>query len=40
LGDAALSRAKQFEEYVGMPPTPLPASSKSKLPTSGQSKVP
>ncbi len=24
LGDAALGRAKQFEAYVGVPPTPLP----------------
>src|SRR5665213_320931 len=32
LGDAALGRAKQFEAYVGMPPTPLPAAGKSKVP--------
>ncbi|HEY3925340.1 MAG TPA: DUF4233 domain-containing protein [Acidothermaceae bacterium] len=40
LGDAALGRAKQFEAYVGRPPTPPPTSSKDKLPTSSQSKVP
>jgi hypothetical protein len=32
LGDAALGRAKQFEAYVGMPPTSLPASGRSKVP--------
>jgi len=32
LGDAALGRAEQFEAYVGMPPTPLPAAGKSKVP--------
>jgi hypothetical protein len=37
LGDAALGRAKQFEAYVGMPPTPLPTSGKSKV---TKSKVP
>ena len=40
LGDAALSRAKQFEAYVGVPPTPLPGRRKPKLPSSGKSKVP
>lgn len=32
LGDAALGRAKQFEAYVGTPPTPLPMAGKSKVP--------
>jgi Protein of unknown function (DUF4233) len=30
LGDAALGRAKQFEAYVGAPPTPWPTSARSK----------
>jgi Protein of unknown function (DUF4233) len=29
LGDAALGRAKQFEAYVGRPPTPPPPSARS-----------
>jgi hypothetical protein len=33
MGDAALRRAQQFEAYVGRPPTPLPPSSQSKVPT-------
>ena len=32
LGDAALRRARQFEAYVGRPPTLLPTSGKSKVP--------
>jgi|SRR5450631_3371390 len=31
LGDTALRRARQFEAYVGRPPTPLPTSGKSKV---------
>jgi hypothetical protein len=30
LGDGALRRARQFETYVGRPPTPLPPSTRSK----------
>jgi hypothetical protein len=30
LGDAALGRARQFEAYVGKPPTPLPPSARAK----------
>lgn len=33
MGDAALRRAQQFEAYVGRPPTPMPPSSQSKVPT-------
>jgi hypothetical protein len=33
IGDAALRRAQQFEAYVGRPPTPLPPSRRSKVPT-------
>jgi len=36
LGDAALGRAKQFEAYVGRPPTPMPASSRSKVATASK----
>jgi Protein of unknown function (DUF4233) len=31
LGDTALGRAKQFEAYVGRPPTSLPTSGKSEV---------
>jgi hypothetical protein len=33
MGDAALRRARQFEAYVGRPPTPTPPSARSKAPT-------
>jgi hypothetical protein len=36
LGDGALRRAQQFEAYVGRPPTPLPPSSRSKVPTASK----